>query len=349
MKKNFLRFIILLIISPVSGFSSSDNPRSELTRYYLLRDKFILDRRMKHDDFDAYLFADGNISSGLKSIIGDAKNADGSNSEIISLLNRNVNTEKYIDIDFSLGVPLPYFTLGGYKFLPNLFFSTNIGVSLSFFNKNDILNPKLQIYFKNDIKMGVRSLIKLNDRKTLDLAIYQLQRTDLFTEKTATEISTQGKLFELDELGEKEQAINIDLSYRIKSERSEQLYELQEVRLIPMGNSNNKSDYKNLPMFHFGGKRFYWINDTKWTLLGGLHFRNRYSPLEGLYIGGNWLHHKNSPFSVTTKISSEFITLLPQFETSWLKFSYMLKLPYINPKDNLWVSTMHSLTLILPF
>lgn len=205
-----------MCISPFYAFSSSTTPRSELTRYYLMRDKFIVDRKLKHTKNDAYLAFDGNISSGLKSIIGDVKNSNGSTTEIINLLNKNVNTEKYAEFDLGLGIPLPFFSFAKYNFLPNLFFSSNFAISMSFFNKNDPLNPLLQIYLKNDIKIGARTLIKIDEVKTLDFSLYQLQRSDIFSEKPALEIATKGKLFDLGELSNKEKAINADISYQIK-------------------------------------------------------------------------------------------------------------------------------------
>jgi len=138
-------------------------------------------------------------------------------------------------------------------------------------------------------------------------------------------------------------------SYQIKTKKSEQYYELQEIKILTTSKSPNKIYYKNLPMLHIGGKRFFIINQSKWTFLTGLHLRNRYSILSGFYLGGEWQHAKNSPLVITGKISADFITLLPQFKTDWLKISYMLKMPFINPQNDLWVSSVHSLAMVFPF
>jgi hypothetical protein len=161
---------------------------------------------------------DLSVSSGLKRLIGEADEATENSQStiaktvsILTLLNQNINSEKFVDLDGLISSPLPYIKYKGLRFLPSIFFHINFGVSLSISSLESVTNPKAQVYIKKDTKLGLHSKIRLKKNKFLHFSFYKLDRSDLLESLTSTDIVSKSGLFEFDELQQSHIAYAADI------------------------------------------------------------------------------------------------------------------------------------------
>lgn len=344
---------LFLILS--TKVMAASNLRSELSRYILLRDRTIVDHGLKNQVHQSFFDLQFNISSGIKKLIGDINTStDDSNSSsaktsnVLAVLNRNINTERYIDIGAELALPLPYMQYGNYRFLPSLFVGINLGGSLTISNKEDGLNPKAQTYLKQEMRYGLFTRMKWNDKKgeSLDLALYKVETKDFLTQSTAQAIADDEKIINTDDFDKKESSYAIDLSYKRHFDDYSYLLEILDLKITQSG---EKSIYGRTPLIH---GRYEWnknfLNMAVSPFLG-LHYRKRYDLSDGIYLGARFEGTKQYPFSFIAKVSNQFLTFTPKIAYKYFEFSYGLKTPYRNPQEDVWVSSVHSINLRVPF
>jgi len=320
-------YIILLFI-PVIALSKG---RSELYRYTLMRDKVLIDRQLKQVSFHSFFNLEVLLSSGSKSLIGDVKNGNRAGltstqkqTNMLNILNNNVNTARYIDANLEAAIPLPSFKVSKFKIDSSLFYNFNIGLSLSIANTTNNSDPEVNLYLKKETRIGVDTYFQNNPSEAYGLRYYQMSRSDLLSVLDEQSLASEGKLFEVDDLNKKEVTYNLDLFY---------------------GTSTRAALYESRPLLH-GRLSF---NVGQGQLYFGIHQRFKYALLRGIYAAYDFRVKEDYPFFVLAKISNQFITLNPRFETKYFKVNYTIKTPIENPQDELWHSTLHSLNIAVPF
>ncbi|OUR96787.1 hypothetical protein A9Q84_10625 [Halobacteriovorax marinus] len=348
------KIIIVLLI--LANNVHAAGVRNNLKRYTYLRDKTIVNKRLHSKLYENYFDIDLNLSSGTKSIVGDIKNSSNSSSStadkeaaILSILNKNMNSERYIDLEISTAVPLPTFSLFKYRLTPSLFYSINMGALVTISNQASVIDPSAGVYVKKDTKMGVSTIItKHPDKETqVKVNLYQLKRADVDNTLNKTQIVTDTKLFDFGALDKGETSIALDFIWKRSNSKRSWSLEMLEAKIIPMSTITDVK-YDHFPLFH-AYHQWHKKPETFWLEpFVGVHMRKRYSLFDGLYVG-TWLQLKELPFRSSLNISTQFITFIPEFKGESFYFNYKLRLAYINPQEDIWVPAIHSFNLGFTF
>lgn len=347
--------IFYLILALLSISSSAQTARGEIQRFTLLHDRVMIDRNLRERPFNHFLDIDLVISSGVKTLINDLSNTSNSSTtsiqkqlETFQLLSKNVNTEKYIDLLVGAGIPLPDIKVKGHKFYSSLFYQFNAGIMLSINNRLDATNPVAQVYVRKEIKKGLSTIYRPKKNLFYELSLYQMTRADTAVNRTATELSTSGEFFNLDDLSKDQNSYSLNFTYNKRSENG--YLELGIRELTVMSSSDVESLYGSSPLLN---AQYTWLTEGAYILTQpfiGVHYRKWYNVQRGIYGGAHFNFKKQEvPFSLTLKMSNQFLTVMPQFKTSWFHFSYTFKNPYRNPQDEVWVNSIHNLQIHFPF
>ena len=101
-----LIFILFVLFSPLfleKTFGAST--RSEIKRYTLMHDRYIVDRGLRKLRYDQFLDIDVVVSSGLKSFLGEVESSSKNAATlaerdlaVLGTLAKHLNTERYLDI-----------------------------------------------------------------------------------------------------------------------------------------------------------------------------------------------------------------------------------------------------------
>jgi hypothetical protein len=354
-----MRFVLFLLLGFNSAFAVT--PRSELGRYTLLEDRTLVEQGLRKNKHRSFLDLELNFSAGLKQLMGDLKDTTDPNLSAtqktvatIVLLNKNINTEKFIHVDVTLGAPLPFIKYQEYRLLPNLFYQLRLGTSFSLTNRLDGTTPTLGSYIKVDRKLGIHSPIKWRDDVNMNFSIYRLSRSDSNSVLSSTELVNQEKFFDFSKLTETESSYRLDLSWEKTYSNYHHLMEVQELKLLK-GKTIRRPDYSDRAFWH---TRF--IIDTKksreenstwrWLPLWGLHYRGRYAIDDGFYLGTKLVYKGELPFFLTALIDNQTFTIMPEFKVKYFQFNYSMRSPYRNPvgRDEIWMSTIHTVNFNFP-
>lgn len=351
MKKIIIIFLLLANTVQAAGL------RNNLKRYTILRDLTLVNKRLTHNLYEQYLDLDLQISSGVKDLISDVKNkgneAGASQSQkelnILEILNKNMNSERYVDLDATIGIPLPSFNFFNYRLTPSLFYNMNLGSLFTIYNQSSSIDPSVSVYIKKESKVGLSTIVtKSGNLDTyIKFNLYKLSRSDADLTKTKTELAEDSKIFNFSDLNENEDSLSFDLIWKRESQKRLWKAEILEAKLFTMNEKTNYS-YDNFPLFHFfhqwkGKTERFWLEPY-----AGVHMRKRYSLLDGLYIG-TWLKFDKLPFKSSLSLSNQFLTFIPEFRMGHFYFNYKMRMAYNNPHDDIWVATIHSFNLGLNF
>lgn len=352
MRKIHLIFFILVIQSFKNIYASS--LRGEPQRYTLLHDRFTVDRILKKEILESQFFdLDLAASSGIRSLMNDIKTGTenvGTSAQkqlnMFQVLSKNINSEKYIDLDVTAGIPLFDIKYKKYKFLPSFYFNLNFGVLFTTSNKDDATNPTGQLYIKKESKMGVQVAFPKSKQEFYFINLYQMKRADTLSIVTSQSLATSGELFNFDSLENSQETIRLDLMYKKIDKHREYTFEFRELSLLKQ--KDVSLAYRNNPFLRTQLLLNYDFEKFTLSPFFGVHQRVWYPIHQGLYIGSVY-KSKTIPIQVIGKLSYQFITLIPQFKTKYFQVNYALKNPYRNPQDNIWVSSIHSINLGFPF
>ncbi len=359
MLKTLFIFLSLWSCSPL--LTHAQTARGEIQRFTLLHDRITIDRQLRERPYSEFLSIDLVLSSGIRTLINDLSNTSESTSaspaqkqlETLSLLSKNVNTEKTIDALVSAGIPLPDLKIKGHHFYNSLFYQFHAGIQLSINNRASATNPVAQTYVRKQIKKGLATIYRPKAQRAhqdqfWEMAFYQLTRADTAVSLSSTELASDGEFFNLDDLNRDHNFYAADLIYHRRSKTGSFELGAREVQI--KSDSEEKSLYGTSPLLH---TQFTWKGESKNILIRpfvGVHYRKWYALHRGLYGGAHFnLAKREIPFSLTFKVSNQFLTFMPQFKTSWFHFSYTFKNPYRNPQDEVWVTSLHNLQIHFPF
>jgi hypothetical protein len=355
------RLILTFFLLGLSLRSFSQSARGEIQRFTLLHDRLTIDRQLRERPYSEFLSIDLVLSSGIRTLVNDLSNTSESTAstpiqkqlETLSLLSKNVNTEKTIDALLSAGVPLPDIKIKGHRFYNSLFYQFHAGIQLSINNRANATNPLAQTYVRKQIKKGLATIYRPKAQSNhhdqfYEIALYQLTRADTAVSLSSTQLASNGEFFNLDNLNRDHTFYAADLIYHRRSRTG--AFELGAREVQVKSDSEEKSLYGTSPLLH---TQFTWNDEGKNILMRpfvGVHYRKWYPLHRGIYGGAHFnLAKKEIPFSLTFKVSNQFLTFMPQFKTSWFHFSYTFKNPYRNPQDEVWVSSLHNIQIHIPF
>ncbi|MFT6071171.1 MAG: hypothetical protein ACJAT2_001443 [Bacteriovoracaceae bacterium] len=350
-----LILIIFILSSPVFiKQASAAGTRGEIQRYTLLHDRYIVDRGLRKLRYDQFLDFDIVASSGLKSFLGEvessSKNAATTAERdlaVLGALAKNVNTERFVDIDVTLGAPLPYIRYRKFQLLPNLFYNINMGASTTLSNLEDGTTIKSQSYLKLEKRMGILNRIKWNKEEEVRLAIYSFTKSDVALDLNVSGVAGKSSVFKFDDAIRDQKMITSDWGYTLTKPNYTLLAEIQELQLLSQS-KGVKSLQGTRPFLHSRITNNLRIGNLLLKPFYGFHFRRWYNLMEGLYVGASLKYNIEIPFEFLMKLSDEFITLMPQFKTKYFQFIYSIKTPYRNPRDKIWVSALHNVNISIP-
>lgn len=349
-----MRYLFLVIFFPIVLNAKG---RNELNRFVLLRDKILLEQILKQNRPLSYLDIDFHGTSGLKSMIGDLKNSTNNSkldafnkqSSIIQMLDKLVNTEKYIDLDLWASIPFGKYSYGNLVFYPSIFASMDFAANFSVSNAGDPANPILQTYLRLDQKLGFWAKILLSETTYLHGKFYQLARRDNYSLYNAAAIINEGSgnILGTNNLNQVDTFAMLDLLYSKKFIDQKINLEIQELQLINNVYNGKEFYYPNFPFWHMSYEFYYTLKGGgTLTLLGGVHNRQRYSLLNGTYFGLK-IKTLESPFQFLGIVDSNFITLNPKIILPYFSLNYTIKLPIYNPQQYYWVGVIHGINLSL--
>ncbi len=349
---------VLLLISLVPFFAGhASELRSEVDRFKLLSDRHAIDQEIRGiRKYNSYASLDITLSSGLRKIVNDISDAtEGDQSDaqkdlaVYKVLTQNLNTDKFIYLDVMAGAPLPYFKVGKWAFLPNLFMGINAGANLTIHNTVDALNPEAQTYLKIDKLLGIQSKIKWNSEEQLTVRGYYLMRQDLSANASYTEISDDGEIVSTDDLDKTLNTAMLDLAWDRQTSNHSFLLELKEIRLYKLSNSTTNGNYGSTPLIHGRYGRKVHSELLQMTYSAGAHLRSGYDLNDGIYALVDLDFAQQAPFGFSAKIDRDFISFMPRANFNHFHFSYELQTAFRNPQEDIWASSIHSLAISAPF
>ena len=350
-----LFFILFVLFSPLlleKAFGAGT--RGEIQRYTLMHDRYIVDRGLRRQRYDQFFDFDIVASSGLKSFLGEveasSKNASNDTARDVAVLGtlaKHGNPERYLDLDVTLGAPLPYIRYRKFQMLPNIFYNMNMGASSTLSNLDDGVNIKAQSYVKLKKRMGILNRIKWNKEEEVRLSIYQLTKSDIALDLNVSQVGAKTSVFKFDDAIRDHKMISSDWTYILTKEKYTLLAEVQELQLLSMSDGV-KSLHGTRPFLHSRISNNLRTGNLLLKPFYGIHFRRWYNLMEGLYVGASLKYNIEIPFEFMMKLSSEFITLMPQFKTKYFQFVYSIKTPYRNPNNKIWVSALHNVNISIP-
>lgn len=349
-----ITLVISAMLFALPNFSYSIG-RSEVSRYYLLRDRVLVERELRQ--YGGHFFnIDLIISSGVKDLIGDVDTAtaQGSSTDrtiaINKLLLKNANTERFIDADISAAIPLPYIKIGKTRILPNLFFGFNLGASTSVASPTgDPNDVELQAYAKKETRMGLRTLIRFKPKETWDISISKLNRADLFERRDAVTIASSGDVINLDGINQDEASWRLALGFVKENVRDLWFVRVSDIKLASAPGHEKDAIYDHTPLWHAGFSRRFYMKWGELRPLVGIHMRERYGIDDGIYLALKGIVDSEFPMSLEARLDNAFFTLTPAFEGRYFALRYGIRTPYRNPQSDLWVSSMHQISLTFPF
>ena len=337
--------------------ANASNLRNNLKRYTLVRDKTIVDQLVRSPLYESYLDLDLTLSSGVKTLIGDVKNISSNSSTdvakelaIAEILNKNINSERYVDINATFGVPLPTIKIKKYRLTPAIFYNLNLSTLFTISNAESVTDPTAAVYMKQESKLGLSTILtRKSDKQTqIKLNLYMFKRADSSLIQTASSLVDNTKFFDFGALKEGESSIGADFIWKRTNQNRTYIAEVLEIKAIPLKTISD-IEYDHFPLFH-AYHQWHRRSDQKFwfELFAGVHMRKRYSIFEGLYVG-TWLKSKDLPFRASLNLSKQFLTFMPEFKRSSFFFNYKLRMTYINPQGSIWVPTIHSFNLGFTF
>jgi hypothetical protein len=342
----------LLVIFLGLPINSQGVIRNEKSRYYEMRDKTIIDRSLKRQEFSSYFEFDLSSSSGMYDLFTDIKSSTSGDKTsaqktqaVAEVLNKQINVERYFDFDIAIAIPLPEAQLMGKKTLINLFATANVGAMQSFENQNNVLNSTSQVYLKIEYKIGLSSKHFYSEKELIRFNLYQILRKDVYSNLNYAQIAGNGKLFNTDSISNSHKFYAIDLAYEKNFGKSAYLLEAKEFSIYKQ--SDTKSFYGDNPLLHAQVSRPIQNNQ----MLGpfaGLHYRKAYDLGSGLYLGTKIKYSPELPFVLIAKLSNTFLTLTQNVELKWLQLSYSFDTAWRNPQNDLWVPPLHSIYVSIP-
>lgn len=293
------------------------------------------------------------MSSGLIDIIGDAKNGSKATTQtekdlnMYQLLTKNVNTEKFVDANIIVGIPLPDVRYHQHHFLNSAFFQINLGVSLSINNQANATNPVAQTYVRKETKAGLYSIYKQGGSTENRFALYQLSRADAANEISYTTLSSDGKFFNFDSFNNEQKHIAFDWKWMKRDRNHRTELSIEELHLLKQ--SDAPSTYGTNPLLN--AAHFVTFDLTKSTLtpFAGFHYRGHYALSNGFYAGVTFKGSDRLPVKATFKMDNQFMAVMPSLDMKYFRFSYSFKNPYRNPQDDFWVAAMHQIDIGFPF
>ncbi len=332
--------ILTLWISPCFGAIPTTTVRDEMVRYTLIRDRTILER--PHNL--SILSIKAHISSGTKSLISEMREASKNpdpiqkNLNVLALLNRYINTERYLDADLETNVPLPYLSIKNYQFLPYAFYSFNLSGELSISNFGDVTNPRAQTYLKKESALGLASAVR-HEKYQGNFRLYQLKRSDAKALLTYSDIANDNKsLVQLDSLNVESKAYALDLSntWTIKNTQL-----TAEVRELALKKDKIQTNYGYRPLLH----AFFVTDHGFWHYGGGMHYRRFYTLDDGMYVEAGITRAGPPKLDLSTRVTNESINIIPELTWGFFHFRYGMRLQYSNPVDEMWVPATHFVIL----
>lgn len=329
--------------------------REELFRYTLLSDRMEIYRAHKNPEREQFFKLDLAVSSGLKDLIGDIKSGNSSSSnavtkqiEILGLLNKSINTERYVDLKAGIGIPLPYFSISKIHFLPSLFYELGLGASLSISNFGDVQNPRAQTYVKKETKMGLESKVSRTGKFDFSAALYTLDRADASNTLTATNLAAGQDLVSFDSLNQSQKFLAFD--FAVTKKRAAYQYTLK-MRELPIKTltETRASDFGKSPLLQAGVEREFKFDafTYQWSL--GVHYRKRYALADGFFLYQKLYSFKTIPITLHSFLDNESLFISPSLKFSICEMSYGYKLIYRNPIDNMWVPGVHNILFSVNF
>ncbi len=347
--------LFLFLITQLSH--AIETGRSEVERYHILTDRKTTDKFLLGAD-KQYLWLDLGISSKLTQLLGEVSNTESATNEasqtvqVTELLSSELNTEKYFNLDVDVNIPLIPFSYKNFKLFPSVFYEFHVGTSFSIDNNDNALVPTVSLYAANHIHYGVQTLFKTESIRDglFKIRLYKSSIKDLQLTKNSTQIASDDSIIDLNDFDKSESTYKMDLSFFKDKSTYSYLLEIQDLKFMESKKSEKESYYGFTPLIHMAYQKKFVLGEyiqAKSTF--GVAHRNRYDFSKSLYTALSLDFKERYPLRIQTKLDSDFISLWAGTVFKHLHFHYGLRMPYKNPQNNLWVATIHRISLGIPF
>lgn len=334
-----------MLLLPLTLNAATFPVRGEVNRYTLLRDRTLIERQGVRSYSPVFFSPQITISSGTKSLITELEetssitNTTTRGTEILGLLNRYINTERYVDANVRAEVPLPYLKVKDFRFIPNFGYQMNMGASLSISNFGDVSNPRAQTYIKKETKMGLFNRVRYKDHQG-QINLYKMTRADAASVLTYTNLVSDSKVINFDTLNQESKSTALDIAYE-KNIPADSIKLLGQISEIKISQSGADIKYEHAPLLHAQIQKFH----KSWIFFGGSHYRKYYGLDDGLYLGADWHYQRLFDFHVQGVLNNESVTLRPSLGYGVFNLSYGMRMQMINPVNNMWVPSSHLIYL----
>lgn len=312
----------------------------------------IIEQRLKKNRPYSFFDFDFHGTSGIKTLIGDLKNSSKNTqnsavqkqSSIIELLDKQVNTEKYLDADLAISIPFGQYHYNSTKIIPAFIAGVDFAGLFSVSNAGDATNPILQSYLRFDQTLGGFVELEFDDQTMAQMKFYQLARKDKYSLFNASALVNDGNVIGGSKLDQVDTFMMVDALYAKFFKDQLIQFELQQLQIVSNVFDGKEYYYPNFPFWNIHYEFYYKSRSNHVTFFTGLHNRERYSLMKGFYTG---LKIKNilGPIHFLGIVDANFISIIPRLTLPFFNLSYTIKLPIYNPQQDYWVGVIHGLNL----
>jgi len=349
--KIFCVFLILV---------SSLYARDEKKRFLLHQDRIRVERLFRPFEHRFSLDTEGSVSYGLKDYadgVNDVAESDDVN-EVLNFIRAETEKEHFFNAALALTIPLPRFRAWSVRVTPSIRGSLEIGGTLASTIRPglisgggftaSLLEPKVSIYIKQDIKTGLNLDWEYKKNHYGLVNIYGLNRWDREEASSKDDIDENDKLIDLDSPKNTSNNIVMDLKYGYRGDNFTIMTAIEEIQLATLSNSEGELDRSNGgflnneidALFRVHGEYVFEVGLMDFIPYAGFHSRNGYTIGDGIYYGLEWIPEFIS-LRAGARIDSEYFNLSGRYKIGFLQLEYTAKIARREEVDGFEIPNIH--------
>ncbi len=354
-----MKFFLIVGSLLITLIPSAFAVRTDKDRFQLLRDKMKVNTLMKPFEHDFILDIDLALSKKFVDVAsdsGDFVDNNKSASAVADFLSKYNDTEYFLKAGLALGVPLPSFSIGSFKFISDVRGFAEAGASASITARaqdlaaaslglvNNNSQSYIQIFAQQDFKYGLNIGYEYKNHIFGHLFLYKLDRWDRNEIVDATQLVSQdGDIVDLDKAKNTNHVLTTDFKIGYKKQEFKTYLSLEEVKVSTMSKSGDLA-YGIKPLFHFHADYTWDLFVMDLTLFAGIMKRSSYDFDDGFYKGVLF-DFNYFPIDASLILDNEFFTLQPKIDLWLLTLDYSFKKPINAKKDGFKSDAIHALNL----
>lgn len=224
------------------------------------------------------------------------------------------------------------------------------GYTGKYFFPQDTSVPDIHTYLKADAKAGLLFNYTYDRHWYGYLNFYGLGRLDYKIRRSADSLARGADVIDF---SKKNTTINGTIDYKLGyvNKNFTSYLVLEELKLAKFSDKKEEAGEVNYgfdPLLRWHSAFRIRFSLLKLKVFGGVHKRSGYGFSDGLYAGGEAGAHlfgDRLGLSFLGMLDNEHITLSPKMKLWFMQLQYSLKLPSKSEKNNVKISTLHSVDL----